>query len=322
MRCYVARVTDKPGDQGPEETEPEGQTAEDSEAEGPAFEEEPDRLAASEAEPDSAEKPAARRSGRNPVGFDPFRVQRDIDRMMKPLLEPPVLRQIERQQETMRKAVEQLTRTPMLDMLERQRKQREMIVKSLTRTNIVLDAFDQQYGAKLIDDARRVARGVLTEFDTRSSIQDWLDRQRVIIAEAAKAEEEGRDFDLEAYGGPKLNHTALQTYLALLAVVLSLFQILTDDGLTAAEQRAITEKQTRELREAAEDQKEDIAEAIDRQTDALKEAVKSVDRPEIHITVKKGGKLVIKEGQSTDADEPPRVDRKEAGRDGHDAQSR
>jgi hypothetical protein len=265
-----------------------------------------------------AGKPAPRRRTRDPLS-DPFKAQRDIARMVDPVRENPVLKQMREQrkmmrwlfedvtrnpvleqhrqrQEMMRKMVDDLTRNPALDMLEQQRRQREMLLKSLTPQNIVIDAFNQGYAVRLLDDARKAAQGVVSQLQDLQAIQDWVESQQLLVDEAAQAEEEGREFDLSAHGGPKLNQNALQTYIAVLALILSLVQFLTDRGVTADEQRAITEQQTHETQKLIEKQTQEYIEAIDRETDELKKAIESVQRPELHITVEPGGKLIVKEG--------------------------
>jgi len=250
----------------------------------------------------AASWPSVQRWTSGALGYDPSRVQRDALRTAAALLQKPVLQRMQQQQELMRRLADDLTRTPVLDMLERQHQQREVLLKFLGPRHVVIDAFNQDYATRLADDARKAARGFASEANTWEAIQEWLDSQRVIIGEAARAKEEGREFDLEAYGGPKLNHTALQTYLAILAIVLGLFQILTDDGITASEQRAITQAQTQELTQAMT---AEFNKAIDRQTDALKAAIESVDRPELHITVEKGGNFIVKEGELPPIEQEP-----------------
>lgn len=222
---------------------------------------------------------------------------------MRPLIENPVLKYWQQQQDQLRKIVDTLNRNPVLDMLERQRKQQEMMWRALRPNTYVIDALNRPSALRLFDDAQRTAQAVVAQADTWVQIQEWLEAQAVILEEAAKAKEEGREFDLEAFGGPKMGSAAVQNWLALIAVILQMFQILTDDGITAIEQRAISDDQTAALIEADEEQTKEITEAIARQTKAFKEALESHDRPELHITVEKGGKLVVKDGEV-----PPVVD--------------
>jgi hypothetical protein len=211
---------------------------------------------------------------------------------------------MQRQQEMMRRIAADLARNPMLDMLERQRQQQDMILKALAPRHIVIDAFNRNYASRLVEDARGAAHAIARELGTQQAIQDWLERQRTVIEEAAKAREEGREFDLAAHGGPRLDHAAIQTYVAILGIILMLLQMATNDGISADEQRAITKEQTRELRESQEEQSQEATAAIDRQTEALKNALQSLDRPEIHVSVERDGKITIREGDAPAASEP------------------
>lgn len=227
--------------------------------------------------------------------------------------ENPVLRQIERNRDMMRKVAEDLTRNPVIEALERQEKwRRELLLRITQPSYMIIDAISTDYAARLLDQAQTTAIGVSDALKTWERIADWIDSQRIIIEAAGRAQEEGKEFDLEAVGGPRLTRESLQAYLAIIAIIIACLTPFVekwlDDGLTAEELRPIVQEQTETITDAIDDESHEITKAITEQTRVLKEALEGVKRPQIHITVDEGGKLAIHEREDVADDDASKAD--------------
>lgn len=192
--------------------------------------------------------------------------------------ENPVLRQIERNRDMMRKVAEDLTRSPVLDAiraLERQERQRrEMFLRIANPSYMIIDAVSTNYATRLVDQAEATARGVSDALKTWERVADWIESQRIIIEAAARADEEGKEFDLEAVGGPRITREDLNTYLAIIGIIIACLspfvEKMLDDGLTAEELRPIVKEQTESITDAIEDESDEITKAIAEQTRVLR----------------------------------------------------
>ncbi|MDP1846263.1 MAG: hypothetical protein Q8K79_00610 [Solirubrobacteraceae bacterium] len=272
---------------------------------------------------DEEQPPPARK--RDPRVYDPLSdprrqamkwiVDPPTARMLRSLdvyRENPVVRQLERNREMMRRVAEDLTRNPVLEALERQEKlRRDWLLRITQPSYMIIDAVSTDYAARLFDQAQTTAIGLSDTLKSRERIADWIASQRTIIEAAGRADEEGKEFDLEAVGGPRLTRENLNTYLAIIAIIIACLAPFVekslDDGLTAEELRPIVQEQTETTSRTIRDESHEITEAITEQTRVLKQALEGVRRPEIHVTVEKGGRLIIKEGEAGTLDEPAKA---------------